>query len=330
MQVAAVLRRSLVLGLALLAPGCDACRSEPGGAGVGSAAVRAAAPGPPSARPAAIAARGSGARLRELDWRFPNTELGAMRVLIVVPVATRADERFPVLIAMHGRGEAAKGVDRGARGWIDDYGLLRAVERLNAPPLSSTDLQSLYDADRLADLNARLLQHPYRGLIVVCPYTPDILAGDRGFSLAAPLARFIVNELLPRVYRETPALGTARGTGIDGVSLGGRAALLVGLARPEAFGTVAALQPAFDGAEAVALAKRARAALATNPSLRLRLLTSDGDYFLGATRAIARAFERHGVPHELAVVAGPHDYAFNRGPGVYEMLAFHDRALRAP
>jgi len=28
------------------------------------------------------------------------------------------------------------------------------------------------------------------------------------------------------------------------------------------------------------------------------------------------------------VVTGPHDYAFNRGPGALEMLAYHDRVLR--
>jgi hypothetical protein len=27
-------------------------------------------------------------------------------------------------------------------------------------------------------------------------------------------------------------------------------------------------------------------------------------------------------------VPGPHDYEFNRGPGAYEMLMFHDRVLR--
>ena len=30
----------------------------------------------------------------------------------------------------------------------------------------------------------------------------------------------------------------------------------------------------------------------------------------------------------MTTVPGPHDYVFNRGPGVLEMLLFHDRALR--
>jgi hypothetical protein len=58
------------------------------------------------------------------------------------------------------------------------------------------------------------------------------------------------------------------------------------------------------------------------------LLTSDGDYFLGPTRAISAAMRHAGIAHELVVIPGPHDYPFNRGPAVYEMLLYHDRVLR--
>lgn len=251
-----------------------------------------------------------------------------MQVVVSIP-AHPGGQRFPVLVALHGRGEAFKGPARGARGWIDDYGLDRAISRLSHPPLTADDLQGLYGAKRLGALNARLAEQPYRGLIVVCPYTPDILSGDRLFELAEPLARFVVDRLLPRVYRETPAIGSAKTTGIDGVSLGGRAALLVGLSRPRAFGVVATLQPAFDIADADDLAARASIAQKQNPNLILRLLTSEGDYFLRATESISRAFRAHAIAHEFALVPGPHDYVFNRGPGAYEMLLFHDRALRS-
>jgi enterochelin esterase-like enzyme len=133
---------------------------------------------------------------------------------------------------------------------------------------------------------------------------------------------------LPRVYRETPAVGSAESTGIDGVSLGGRASILVGLLRPEAFGAVAALQAAFDSADATELTRRAKAARAKNPKLALRLLTSEGDFFLHSTKTISTAFSDAGIDHDFVLIPGPHDYPFNRGPGVYEMLLFHDRALR--
>jgi enterochelin esterase-like enzyme len=165
-------------------------------------------------------------------------------------------------------------------------------------------------------------------LIVVCPYLPDALHGDRALDDGRKLAAFIADELLPRVYRETPAIGTAETTGIDGVSLGGRAALFAGFARPDAFGVVAALQPAIDQAEAGALSDLAKSARSRNPKLVLRLLSSSDDYFLEATDALSRALTAKGVEHRFDVVVGPHSYEFNRGPGVYEMLLFHDRALR--
>jgi enterochelin esterase-like enzyme len=251
-----------------------------------------------------------------------------MQVVVAVPERRSPADRFPVLITMHGRGEAFKGPARGARGWIDDYWLLRAIERLHAPPLTAEDFQGFVDRERLQKINESLARHPYRDLIVVCPYTPDILAGDRPFSAAVPLARFLVDDLLPRIRKETPAALTSTAIGIDGVSLGGRAALLVGLSRAQAFGAVAGLQAAFDSADAPELANRARQAKTANPGLRIRLLTSDRDYFLRANRAISKSFDQSGIEHQLLVIPGPHDYEFNRGPGVYEMLLFHDRALR--
>jgi enterochelin esterase-like enzyme len=258
---------------------------------------------------------------------WDKTPVGPMQAVVLLPERT-ADQRFPVLITMHGKGEALKGVKRGARGWPDDYLIEDAIARLAKPPLTNNDMEGLADPARLRRINESLSGTPYRGLIVVCPYTPDILQGNKPFSAASPLARFLVDELVPRVKKETPALESAKAFGIDGVSLGGRASLLVGLERPEAFGAVAGLQAAFDSADAPELARRAKAAREKNPDLRFRFLTTDDDYFVGANKAIARAFAEAGIPNQLLVIPGPHDYAFNRGPGAYEMLLFHDRALR--
>jgi len=62
--------------------------------------------------------------------------------------------------------------------------------------------------------------------------------------------------------------------------------------------------------------------------LRIRLVTSDRDYFRGAVMAMHRALLAEHVEHEHLVIPGPHDYAFNRGPGGVEMLLWHDRVLR--
>ncbi|MCU0694062.1 MAG: hypothetical protein MUF54_21940, partial [Polyangiaceae bacterium] len=198
----------------------------------------------------------SSPELRELTWSFDGTPVGEMRVVVAIPGHASAANKLPVVIAMHGQGESLKGPEKGARGWIDDYWLPRAVRRLHAPPLRAKDFRGFVDPVRLARLNRDLSTRPYRGVIVVCPYTPfSIFKGERAFKDAGLLADFFVHTLLPKVYAETPAVGTPATTGVDGVSLGGRAAVLVGFERPEAFGVVAALQPAFDVQDASELAR---------------------------------------------------------------------------
>ena len=264
---------------------------------------------------------------RELTWDYPETELGPMRVVVLIPERS-AGERFPVLIAMHGRGEALKGPEAGARGWVDDYWLPTSIERLHRPPLTLEDFRGFADEARLARLNASLLQRPYRGLIVVCPYTPDSLPADEPIDRALPLSRFVVDTVLPRAYHETPAIGTPETTGVDGVSLGGRAALGIGLLRPRAFAAVGALQAAVRSDNSEDIVRRAREAEQQKPDLYVRLLTSSDDYFIKANQALAEALSKAGIRTEIVTVPGPHDYVFNRGPGAYEMLMFHDRVLR--
>jgi pimeloyl-ACP methyl ester carboxylesterase len=261
-----------------------------------------------------------------MTWDYETSAIGKTRVVVVSPETT---ERLPVLVALHGLGEAQKGPQRGARGWVDDYGLSTALERLKGPPLTAEDLQKLGTSEHLAALNARLAEQPFRGLIIVCPYTPDILGTARSLDAAGPLAAHIVDEVLPRVYEETPALGTARSTGIDGVSLGGRAALLVGLAHPDRFGAVGSMQAAIYDPDLEVLTTRVLDARKRKPSLALRLLTSSHDFYRPTIARLSKKLKQEGVAHDHEVIErGPHSYGFNRGLGVYAMLTFHDRALR--
>ncbi|MCU0693072.1 MAG: esterase, partial [Polyangiaceae bacterium] len=76
------------------------------------------------------------------------------------------------------------------------------------------------------------------------------------------------------------------------------------------------------------LARRAKLARGKNPGMRIRLLTSERDFYLESTKAISAALTDAGIDNTLDVVSGDHSYDFNRGPGVFEMLLFHEHALR--
>ncbi|WP_245678209.1 alpha/beta hydrolase [Chondromyces crocatus] len=261
-------------------------------------------------------------RWRELRFEAGAANGEAQRALLLVPDGA---PRRPVLVALHGRGEAVRGLDAGARGWRDDYHLDRLLRRLQAPPLTSDDLGGLVAPERLIQMNASLQRAPFEGMVIVTPYTPD--NRDRSLAASRGFARFLVEQLLPRVRTETGNGMGRQATGIDGVSLGGRLALQVGLSHPEMFGAVAALQPALQLGEAVAFADLAHAAVQKAP-LALRLVSSERDPFLPAVRALSEKLDERGVAHEFHVTPGPHDYAWNRGPGGAEMALWHERVQR--
>jgi iron(III)-salmochelin esterase len=322
--------RLLFVALWLLACGAGERSSEARAAPGESATAERASPAQPlfvTVAQRAPRAPRAGARRRELTWSLDGP-FGPNDVVVSIPEDAGPERRLPVLVALHGRGESRKGSRRGARGWIDDYALDQALTRLAAPPLGTRDFQGYVSRPRLKRINRELGEHPYAGLIVVCPYLPDVLRRGAAFERAEELAGFIVDVLLPRVYAETPAIGTPETTGIDGVSLGGRASLLVGAARPQAFGAVGALQAALDGGEVAPVAELMERAVVQNPDLKLRLLTSGQDHFRRVNQRLSAALTKKGVRHQYLSVVGTHSYRFNRGPGALEMLLFHDRALR--
>lgn len=263
--------------------------------------------------------------MRLIEWDLGGQPWGPARAVIVVPAWGTADKRFPLLVALHGRAEALKAPAEGALGWPRDYAMVRAIDRLRAPPLSSADYEGLVEPARLAETNLSLAARPFGGLVVACPWLPDVRPAATG-DIAA-YARFLLEVLIPRVRRDTPALSSPEATGIDGVSLGGVIALRIGLTSPEAFGAVGGIQPAVSDEQASQWTSVALSARARRPGLKLRLLTSHGDYFRDPINGLSRAWSAAGVAHDFAELPGPHDYVFNRGPGSIELLLWHDRVL---
>ena len=143
-------------------------------------------------------------------------------------------------------GEAIKAPAEGAMGWPRDYALVRAFDRLRAPPLHEADYEGFVDPTRMADANASLAARPFGGLVVVCPWMPDFHPATT-VDLGA-YQRFLLETLLPRVRRETPALASRRrrhGGSVDGVRRWEASwHLRIGLTTPGAFGAVGGIQPA--------------------------------------------------------------------------------------
>jgi hypothetical protein len=311
----AVDRRSLLVGSAALALGaCD--KSGP--------------PAPGTTGPLTTPPPPGGAWHQVSFLVGPDTPEGERAFLLdpwpgAVGLDASAPGVRPLLVALHGRGEAGRGLDVGAGAWPNDYQLDRLHRRLLAPPLTTRDLLEMTSPERLGKLNATLAAAPYQGLGLACPYTPHL--DDPSADGARPFGRFVVNQLLPELRRATGSQADRRATGIDGVSMGGRLALLVGLTHPETFGVVGALQPAIRIEEAGLISELARAAMAKAP-VRLRLVTSEEDYFLAAVRATSERLRADGVEHELLVIPGTHGYDFNRGPGGADMLLWHERVQR--
>lgn len=232
---------------------------------------------------------------------------------------------WPVVVALHGRGEAGRGLDAGAHGWRDDYDMERVRARLVAGPLTAEDGKGFVKPDRLRELNASLARDPFRGLVIACPYTPA--PQDRSLREAKPFGDFVTKELRGRIEARRGAPIARAAFGIDGVSMGGRYALQLGFALGGAFGAVGALQPAISVEEAGPLADLAEIARKQGPQ-RIRLASSTEDPFLEPTRALSDELTSRGIDHQLIVADGPHDYVWNRGPGSIELLMFHERVLR--
>lgn len=267
------------------------------------------------------------AQLSSLRFAVPGFGSAREQAIAVWSTPASPDEKLPIVIAFHGKGESALGPARGYTAWVERYGLSKAYAALLGGPLTPAAFGGLVRKPELAALNAELRARAFQGVVTVGVYTPDLL-GDVGKpDKLASYARWVAHELLPAVRRAIPvASSVPRQVGVDGVSLGGMVALEVGLRFPEVFGAVGTMQPAVRGREAqlAELADQARG----KQQQSLRLLSSDADPLLPVTQVLSQELRKRRIAHQLVVTPGGHDYAFNRGPAAIELLHFHDRALR--
>jgi len=259
------------------------------------------------------------------DITVPGERHVGRRFTLLLPRPATAEASTRLLVLLHGLGET--GNERlGVYAWLELYGLGDAVRRLRHPPLAQVGKRPYWPEGRLSELNASLAPRPFRGMVIACPYTPNIYEAADREAMLDRYADWLVHEVLPRARSEAGiAAADARRTSLDGCSLGGNVGLEVFLRKPEHFGSWGSVQGAFGSNRLPRYAERLAANLARVGARPIRIATSTDDSFREVNLELERALTGRGVPHELWVGRGPHAQPWLREAGTIEMLLWHDR-----
>jgi len=260
------------------------------------------------------------------DWALPGQL--ARRAVVLVPRHLTKGERVPLLVLLHGLAETVD-EEMGAYAWVRRYGVGDGYAHLRAPStITMEGLGKMATEARITELHQTLAQKPFRGMVIACPYTPNIwkVSPDLQGTLDV-YAQWIFEVLIPRLRSETPVMIEDAHAGLDGVSLGGHASLGVGARRAAQLGSIGCVQAAIAAADADTWADRFGKAFAVSGPRPLGLLTSTMDVFRKPVEALDAALTKRGIAHDFRLAIGPHDQPFLRGPGSLEMLLWHARAL---
>jgi len=251
----------------------------------------------------------------------------ARRALVLAPTHVPAGTQLPVLVLLHGLGET--GNERlGIHAWGDRYGLVRCYERLRRPPVQKLfPKQRWFSDEHLSRINAELEARPLRGLVLVCPVTPNPHKVGPAARTLDRYADWIEDTLLPAVRKKVSCLEGAENTGLDGCSLGGYVGMEVFLRKPKLFGTFGGVQSAFNVPAAHRYAKRIAEIVAEVGPRAVHMETSSQDPFRKANQALVTKLTELGVPAKLSLIPGPHNQPWLREVGTLEMLHWHDRHL---
>jgi enterochelin esterase-like enzyme len=250
------------------------------------------------------------------------------RYVLLLPAHLGPNERVPLLVLLHGLAETVD-AKLGAYAWLERYGVGTAYDRLRRAPLEKTNRRGDWTDARLAEVNASLATEPFRGMALVCPFTPNVYKSANATAELDALAAWLCDEVVPACQADAPVVADPAHTGLDGCSLGGYVGLEVFLRRPEAFGAWGGVQSAISEAGAPGYADRLAKALARVGPRKLHVESSTQDPYRGANELLAKALGQRKVTCELRVSPGPHDQPWLRETGTAEMLLFHDRALGA-
>jgi hypothetical protein len=250
----------------------------------------------------------------------------ARRALVMYPTHRAPGQTFPGLLLFHGLGETTN-EQVAIHAWRTRYGLERSDARLRHAPLQLTaEERRFIEPSQLARLESALLEKPFLGLIVICPFTPNPRRKGAPERVLDRYSEWIEHTLLPAARAHAP-LDAARGLGVDGCSMGGYVAAEVFVRKPHLFRSFGVVQPAVGDFRVARYARHLTLALSRQSLRAIHLQTSTHDPYRGAVKALARHLERQGARFTLDVLPGPHDQRWLRATGTLAMLAWHHYIL---
>ncbi len=292
----------------------------------GAEGWRAAAPPVTAQAPEGARAPSGGPQPVVMEAIIDSAFVGPQHVVFVLPPGYEASGKsYPAVLAFAGLGESVRGNRAGAWGWVEKYGVVPAMAALHrGDALTPGDFQGLIKGEALEGYNAALREVPYEGVILVCPYPPNVLKGSLERS---DYERYLLDELIPYTIKHLRVPSSAGGWGVDGISLGGLLSTWVGFKHPERFGAIGSQQASVNS-RAQAIDKLVARNLGVLRTRRLNVATSAQDPFKEGLKAFSARLTRAGLEHRFTILPGHHDKRFVKGPGSFELLLFHDRALR--
>jgi enterochelin esterase-like enzyme len=251
----------------------------------------------------------------------------ARRSLVLIPKHAPKGEKLRVLVLLHGLGETGNEM-LGIHAWGERYGLVSCYERLRRPPVARVQpKQKWFTDETLASVNADLAKRPFRGMVLVCPVTPNPSKVGPAAKTLDRYAEWIEKTLLPAVYDEATCAKGPANTGLDGCSLGGYVGMEVFLRKPELFGTFGGVQAAFNVPSGIRYAEQLKKAIDRVGARKIHVETSSQDPFKKANQALAKRLRELGVDPTLSVIPGPHNQPWLKEIGTLDMLLWHDRQL---
>ncbi len=231
---------------------------------------------------------------------------------------------YPMVLVFGGAGESVKPPKNGALAWMHYYKMDEAIRSLERAKLQPGDFRGLVTPEELERFNRELQEHPYRGVIVACPYSPPLSLGR---SVDPPdYEAYFIEELVPALLSQYRVSNGK--LGIDGVSNGGARSIYYGFKYPQMFMAIGAVQGSFSPFMDLYedLIKKNGEILKIKA---IQLITSDRDSMRMSVQNMHELLNRYDIPHRYLRMTGPHDYVFNQGPGCIGLLVFHDNILHS-